>query len=252
MTPQRGIYERTTRGVRLFLSTPRLRGLLALNLAVAAASAMVIVNTVVLVQARFGMSQNATAWALAAFGTGSMIAALVLPKLLGNITDRSAMLGGAAILVAGLLAGALVESYTALLPLWFALGLGYSLSQTPSGCLLRRSAAAEDRPALFAAQFALSHVCWLITYPLAGWFGAKVGLPATFAMLSALAFVAVLAAAWIWPRHDPDVLEHGHADLPFDDPHLQQNSKDGVHEHFYRIDDQHLHWPELGGKREQK
>ena len=251
-TPQRGIYDRTTRGVRLFLSTPRLRGLLALNLAVAAASAMVIVNTVVLVQARFGMSQNATAWALAAFGTGSMIAALALPKLLGNVTDRSAMLGGAAILVAGLLAGALVESYTALLPLWFALGLGYSLSQTPSGRLLRRSAAAEDRPALFAAQFALSHVCWLITYPLAGWFGAKVGLPATFAMLAALAFVAVLAAAWIWPRHDPDVLEHDHADLPLDDPHLQQNGKDGVHEHFYRIDDQHLHWPELGGKREKQ
>lgn len=252
LTPQRGIYDRTTRGVRLFLSTPRLRGLLALNLAVAAASAMVIVNTVVLVQARFGMSQNATAWALAAFGTGSMIAALALPKLLGNVTDRSAMLGGAAILVAGLLAGALVESYTALLPLWFALGLGYSLSQTPSGRLLRRSAAAEDRPALFAAQFALSHVCWLITYPLAGWFGAKVGLPATFAMLAALAFVAVLAAAWIWPRHDPDVLEHDHADLPLDDPHLQQKSKDGVHEHLYRIDDQHSHWPELGGKREQQ
>jgi MFS family permease len=251
-TPQRGIYDRTTRGVRLFLSTPRLRGLLALNLAVAAASAMVIVNTVVLVQARFGMSQNATAWALAAFGTGSMIAALALPRLLGNVTDRSAMLSGAAILVAGLLAGALVESYTALLPLWFALGLGYSLSQTPSGRLLRRSASTEDRPALFAAQFALSHVCWLITYPLAGWAGAKVGLPATFAMLAALAFVAVLAAAWIWPRHDPDVLEHGHADLPLEDSHLQQNSKDGVHEHTYRIDDQHLHWPERGGKREQQ
>jgi MFS family permease len=251
-TPQRGIYDRTTRGVRLFLSTPRLRGLLALNLAVAAASAMVIVNTVVLVQARFGMSQNATAWALAAFGTGSMIAALALPRLLGNVTDRSAMLSGAAILVAGLLAGALVESYTSLLPLWFALGLGYSLSQTPSGRLLRRSASTEDRPALFAAQFALSHVCWLITYPLAGWAGAKVGLPATFAMLAALAFVAVLAAAWIWPRHDPDVLEHGHADLPLEDSHLQQNSKDGVHEHTYRIDDQHLHWPERGGKREQQ
>ncbi|TIM15779.1 MAG: MFS transporter, partial [Mesorhizobium sp.] len=71
----RGIYERTTRGIRIYLATPRLRGLLALNLAVAAASAMVIVNTVVLVQAKFGLSQSDTAFALAAFGGGSMIAA---------------------------------------------------------------------------------------------------------------------------------------------------------------------------------
>ncbi|MFT6775600.1 MAG: MFS family permease, partial [Paracoccaceae bacterium] len=37
----RGIWDRTTRGIRLYLATPRLRGLLALNLAVSAAGAMV-------------------------------------------------------------------------------------------------------------------------------------------------------------------------------------------------------------------
>ncbi|MGB2893910.1 MAG: MFS transporter, partial [Albidovulum sp.] len=46
--PRRGIWDRTTRGLRLYLATPRLRGLFAVNLAVAAAGAMVIVNTVVL------------------------------------------------------------------------------------------------------------------------------------------------------------------------------------------------------------
>lgn len=91
----RSIYERTTRGVRIFLATPRLRGLLALNLAVAAASSMVIVNTVVLVQSRFELPQRFTAMALAAFGAGSMIAALALPGLLKNISDRVAMLAGA-------------------------------------------------------------------------------------------------------------------------------------------------------------
>src|SRR3546814_8763069 len=62
----------------------------------------------------------------------------------------------------------------ALMALWVILGLGYSVVQTPSGRLLRRSALPEDRPAVFAAQFALSHGCWLITYPLAGWLGARV------------------------------------------------------------------------------
>lgn len=47
----RGIYDRTTRGIRIYLATPRLRGLLAINLAVASAGALVIVNTVVYVQA---------------------------------------------------------------------------------------------------------------------------------------------------------------------------------------------------------
>src|SRR5215203_3556039 len=32
-----GLYEKTTRGIRIYLATPRLRGLLALNLSVAAA-----------------------------------------------------------------------------------------------------------------------------------------------------------------------------------------------------------------------
>ena len=242
-TVRRGIYDRTTRGVRIYLATPRLRGLLALNLAVASASAMVIVNTVVLVQARFGLSQHATAWALAAFGGGSMLSALLLPKLLRNVPDRSAMLGGAAILVSGLLLGTLVNSYALLLPLWFALGLGYSLVQTPSGRLLRRSAHAEDRPALFAAQFALSHACWLITYPLAGWLGAKLGLPQTFGALGVLACVAVFVSARLWALHDLEHIAHRHDDLPEGHPHLAEHEEDGMHEHVFIIDDHHPRWP---------
>ena len=43
--PRSGIWDRTTRGMRIYLATPRLRGLLAINLAVAATGSMVIVNT---------------------------------------------------------------------------------------------------------------------------------------------------------------------------------------------------------------
>ena len=186
-TEQRGIYERTTRGVRIYLATPRLRGLLAVTFAAAAASAMVIVNTVVIVQAQFSLPQSAMATALAFFGAGSMTAALALPRMLDQISDRTGILSGAAILSGGLIAGAFVSDYSQLLALWLILGLGYSLTQTPSGRLLRRFAHAEDRPALFAAQFALSHVCWLVTYPLAGWAGKVIGLPLTFTFLGTLA-----------------------------------------------------------------
>ncbi|MBV4486968.1 MFS transporter [Pseudomonas sp. SWRI153] len=241
--PRRSIYERTTRGMRIFLATPRLRGLLALNLTVAAASAMVIVNTVVLVQSRFALPQSSTALALAAFGGGSMVAALVLPRLLKNIKDRTAMLFGGGILVAGLAVGINLTTYNFLLPLWMVLGVGYSLAQTPSGRLLRRSAHAEDRPALFAAQFALSHACWLITYPLAGWLGANISLTASFVGLAVVAGSALLVSIVIWrPVHDQESIKHTHENLPGDHAHI--DGQDGVdHEHPYVIDDQHRRWP---------
>ena len=241
--PRRSIYERTTRGMRIFLATPRLRGLLALNLTVAAVSAMVIVNTVVLVQSRFALPQSSTALALAAFGGGSMISALVLPRLLKNIKDRTAMLFGGGILVAGLAVGITLTTYNFLLPLWMVLGVGYSLAQTPSGRLLRRSAHAEDRPALFAAQFALSHACWLITYPLAGWLGANISLTASFVGLAVVAGSALLVSIVIWrPAHDQASIKHTHENLPGDHAHI--DGQDGVdHEHPYVIDDQHRRWP---------
>ena len=239
----RGIYDRTTRGIRIYLATPRLRGLLAINLAVASAGALVIVNTVVYVQAVFGLDNQATALALACFGGGSMVAALALPKLLESVPDRAAMLAGASLLATGTLAAAALPGYGWLLPLWFVLGLGYSTAQTPSGRLLRRSANPEDRPALFAAQFALSHACWLIAYPLAGWAGAALGLPLTATILAALAAVAIGIGFAVWPADDPEEVEHRHDELPADHPHLAEDGHGGRHTHAYVIDDMHLAWP---------
>ncbi|MQW72322.1 MFS transporter [Sinorhizobium medicae] len=243
---RRGVYDRTTRGLRIYLATPRLRGLLALNLAVSAAGSMVIVNTVVLVQAEFGLTQRDTAVALAAFGVGSMIAALLLPRLLDNMPDRTAMLAGAVVLVAGLFVGVFVPRFALLLPLWLAIGVGYSLTQTPSGRLLRRSSSPEDRPALFAAQFALSHACWLITYSLAGWLGATVGLPATFSALGVIAAAAIFIATRLWPADDPEEIEHVHDDLAADHPHLADAERVGDghrHSHVFVIDSHHPDWP---------
>ena len=239
----RGIYDRTTRGVRIYLATPRLRGLLAINLAVAAAGALVIVNTVVYVRSTFGLDNQAMAVALAAFGGGSMVAALALPKLLERVADRAVMLAGASLLVVGTLAAAALPGYGWLLPLWFVLGLGYSTAQTPSGRLLRRSANAEDRPAVFAAQFALSHACWLLAYPLAGWAGAALGLPVTAILLAALAAVAIGIGLAVWPAGDPESVEHEHDELPADHPHIAGDAGRHRHAHTFVIDDMHQAWP---------
>ena len=221
-----------------------MRGLLALNLAIAAGSAMVIVNTVVLVQAQLGLGQKFTAMALAAFGAGSMLVALVLPKILDKLPERRVMLGGAMVIaVALLIGGVLPSSFALLLALWFVIGMGYSLAQTPSGRLLRRSSGSQDRPALFAAQFALSHACWLLTYPLAGWLGAKAGLGISFLTLGVVAAVAIMLASRLWPHEDPAKLAHQHPELLAADPHLSANGDPGAHSHEFVIDDQHPRWP---------
>ncbi|WP_297973427.1 MFS transporter [uncultured Amaricoccus sp.] len=241
----RGIWDRTTRGIRLYLATPRLRGLLALNVAVATAGAMVIVNTVVLVKSAFGRGDADVALALAAFGAGSMVAALVLPRLLERVPDRGAMLAGAGILAGGMLVGPIASDLGSLAPLWFVVGLGYSLTQTPTGRLLRRSAHAEDRPALFAAQFALSHACWLAAYPLAGRLGAAAGFEVTFLVMAVLSALAVLVASRLWPAADPDIVPHAHTDLEAGDPHLSAAPLDeqGRHVHAFVIDELHTVWP---------
>lgn len=237
----RGIYDRTTRGLRIYLKTPRLRGLLALTSAVSAAGAMVIVNTVVLVQSSYGLDQQATAIALAAFGGGSMVAALALPRLLDRFADRPVMLGGAGLLVATMLAGSRAGGYGTLLALWFVIGIGYAATQTPTGRLIRRSSHPEDRPALFAAQFALSHATWLLTYPLAGWLGATAGMQVAFIAMAAIAAFGVFAATRLWPAGDPVEIEHSHDDLPAGHPHLAGYGH--RHIHAFVIDAEHTAWP---------
>ncbi|WP_321831185.1 MFS transporter [Thalassovita sp.] len=244
-TAPRGVYDRTTLGARIFFATPRLRGLMGLNLAVSAAGAMVLVNSVVLVRADLALSETALAWTMFAFGLGSMVAAFLLPRLLDRVADRPVMMTGAGAMVAALLLLSLTTalnglSWAMLLITWAIMGLGYSAVLTPSGRLLRRSAHAEDRPAVFAAQFALSHACWLITYPLAGWLMARFGLQPALLVLAALATLGMVMALRLWPVGDPVEVEHTHDNLPADHPHLQGGGH--RHSHALVIDGDHPRW----------
>jgi MFS family permease len=272
-----GIYHRITKGARIYLKTPRLQGLLALNGAVAAAGAMVIVNTVVIVRAVLGGTDSDVAIVLASYGAGSMAVAFLLPRLLERVSDRAVMLAGAWILAAGTLvmavilsSGVLPARVTAglplLLPVWAALGAANAAVLTPSGRLLRRSAHAEDRPALFAAQFALSHACWLAAYPLAGWIGALAGVGAAFTVMGVLAVAATSLAMRLWPAGDAEEVEHVHLAFGHEHPHIHDEHHQHAHEgwegpephvhphrhapvrhkHALVIDRHHVEWPRHG------
>ena len=239
----KGVYSRIKKGTQIYFSTPRLKALLALNMAIASASAVVIVNTVVLVQSTFRLDEKSTTWAFGLFGLGSMLAAFILPIVLNKFSDRTVMLSGTAILVIGLFTGYFIHSYTWLLALWFLLGVGYSVSQTPTGRLIRKSALSENRTALFAAQFAFSHACWLIAYPLVGWLSTNIGTLFTFIPMAIIATVSFFIALRLWSKEDEISFEHVHTDLPEDHKHILENQKNGVHIHEYMFDEYHQKWP---------
>jgi hypothetical protein len=115
-------------------------------------------NTVVIVRALLDRPENDVSVALGCFGGGSMLDALLLPRILDRLPDRAVMLPAAGLLgavlraFAGLLGGAawfsggtlttlaLDGTWLTLLASWVLLGIGYSAVQTPTGRLLRRSA----------------------------------------------------------------------------------------------------------------
>lgn len=241
--PFKGVLNRIKQGSRIYFHTPRLKALFALNLAIASASAMVIVNTVVIVQTVFQLSEHATTFAFGAFGLGSMLAALYLPRILEQRPDKTVMLSGATLLCTCLFLGTFINNYSLLLALWLIMGVGYSVAQTPTGRLIRKSARPEDRTALFAAQFTYSHACWLLTYPLVGWLSSNIGIMFVFIPMAVIAAIAIVIAYSIWPKNDAPQVSHHHDNLSPDHEHLLLKDEQGNHSHDYLIDEYHQKWP---------
>ncbi|GAA4687613.1 putative arabinose efflux permease, MFS family [Promicromonospora umidemergens] len=207
--PQLPFGNRARRGAELFVRTRALRPVLLLNLAVAAAGAFVLVQTVVIVRTTFGQGEDVVPLLLATSGLGSMVAAFALPLVLRRVPERRVMLTGAVALTAAvalvpfaLSIGRSVWGLVAVGVLWVLVGLGWSTVETPVGRIIRRNVPAADLSDVFAAQFSLSHACWLITYPLAGWLGAT-GLSSTALVLAGVAGAATLGAVRLWPAKEP-------------------------------------------------
>ena len=208
---------------------------------------MVLVNSVVISRAILRGSDQLLAVALAVYGAGSIIAALALPAIVERHGDRMPMIWGGAAMVVVMMASAwffLIETpLMVFFALWLAMGLAYSTILTPAGRLLKRSTHVESRAEIFTAQFVLSHACWLITYPLAGWLGAQISISAAFAILGGLGCVSIWVAMRVWPTQTNGVLEHDHPDLAADHPHLIGSSH-RHHRHAFIIDELHPHWPQ--------
>lgn len=203
--------SRILAGARILTTRPVLRGLLAMNMTMAAGTALVLVDTVVYVRDVLGGTDVGVALATGCFGAGSMTAALLVPRLLRTCADRTLMLTGAALVpialtvTAGWLAIGARPSlgWGVLGGCWFVLGAGTALVNTPAARLLRAEAGESELPAVFSAQFSLSHACFLLTYPIAGWLGVRAGHAVPAGLLAVLATLATSTAARLWPAGPP-------------------------------------------------
>ena len=102
-----------------------------------------------------------------------------------------------------------------------------------------------------AAAVALAAATLSMLEPVASlWLSATIGLGPTFLVLAVLAVAGLGAAAALWPRDDPEEIEHDHAGLPPEQPHRAAEHQplvtgpDGFrHRHAFVIDELHPEWP---------
>jgi len=76
-------------------------------------------------------------------------------------------------------------------------GAGQALIGISSSTLLAEHTDETERGRAYAAHFALTHACWLITYPAIGYAAAAFGTPTTFTVAGAVCLIIAIFALLI-------------------------------------------------------
>lgn len=210
-------------GTRILFRVPALRRALLLSFAEATAGAAAIVLTVVYVRNSLGGSEMMFAFTMAAVGVGSSLTAVLLNRwsrllemrarndaelhgVRHKWTGRALFVGGL-VLTAVLLPGALVPPLWLFILLWIGNGSGQALIAIPSSTLLAEHTSEAERGRAYAAHFALTHACWLITYPAAGWAGTLFGPAITFSVFGLVCALITIASLFL---SEPSSKPHTH------------------------------------------
>lgn len=198
-----------THGTRVLLREPSLRRALVLSGAEATAGAAAIVATVAYVRDTLHRGESAVAAMMAVLGLGSTVAAIALGRATGRYEGtvaspavlhgrrhgwaNAALLTGGALLALVLLPGMLAPPLWLFGLAWALNGAGQALIAIPSTALLAAHTLDAERGRVYAAHFALTHGCWLVTYPAVGHAAARWGAPTTFtaAGVACVLFTAV-------------------------------------------------------------
>lgn len=211
-------------GSRVLLREPALRQAIIVSFCEATAGAAAIVATVAYVRDVLKQGDFTVAAMMAAVGIGSSVAALFMGRLTTRLEQgasspaelhqyrhrwaASMLLGGAALLAFVLLAAGMRPSLGFFALLWMCSGIGQAIIALPSSMLLAEHTSDFERGRAYAAHFALTHACWLVTYPAIGYAAAAWGTPITFFLAGITCLFTTLAAALAGRGRD---LPHVHA-----------------------------------------
>ncbi|QLL29373.1 MFS transporter [Thermosynechococcus sichuanensis E542] len=236
--PRRGLLEELSVGSQCLWWDAAMRYGLLLQLVAAIAGAEILVNTVGYVQGTLQAGSQAYGSIMAALGVGATLAAVIWGSSCHRMSAVAVMGLGGILTVLPLLAayGANVPS---LALLWAIAGIGKTLVNVPMQTVVAERVAVDLQGRVYGAQFAWSHLWWVLAYPLAGWFGSQ--FPAQhffYAGLSSMVlFIAFVVLTQPWHlRHLPAGFWHSH-------PHDHSSE----HDHCHRLqglvgEHQHLHF----------
>jgi MFS transporter, NRE family, putaive nickel resistance protein len=92
--------------------------------------------------------------------------------------------------------------------LWILNGAGQALVAIPTSTLVASHPQPDERGRAFAAHFAITHACWLVSYPLTGRLAERIGPTETFlgCGLACLAITAIAFVAGLGPRNAHGIL----------------------------------------------
>ncbi len=183
-------------GLAAMFQRAPLRQTLFLALQVSVMGAFVLVATVDFVKGQLGLPDRAYAWAMAAYGIGSVCGAALYARVATRGRDFFVAACAPAMLLALALAGSL-QQYLPLLIGWVFAGAAQSILGIRGNELLATNSRGEERAHIYAAHFSLSHAGWGLTYPLAGFLTTEIGFGQTAWVFCAL--LAVVSAP-LWCR----------------------------------------------------
>jgi NRE family putative nickel resistance protein-like MFS transporter len=231
-----------THGVKAMFQRWQLRESLNLALQVSVAGGFILVATVDFIKTQLNLSDASYAWAMAAYGIGSVLGATLYAKL--PLGGRNLLANAAApAMLLALLGAGFWHRFEPLLVAWAFAGAGQSTLGIRGNELLAANSDLDERPHVYAAHFSLSHAGWGLTYPLAGFSVTALGFETSTYMFAGFLFLVSLPI-WIGKLRLtiahiglPD-RDHHHSHSAFDPPgiyHVHEHSHGSeVHSHPHR------------------
>ncbi len=209
----RSFLTELTTGTRILLREPSLRQALTLSIAEATAGAAAIVATISYVRDVLDKGETTFAFVMAGVGLGSSLTAILLGRVTGRyetgarepsiLHGRRHKWASRALLAGGFLLGLLLLPDILKPPLivfsllWMLNGAGQALIAIPSSTLLAEHTVADERGRAYAAHFALTHLCWLASYPAIGHAASKWGAPSTFTGAGVVCILVTVIAMFL-------------------------------------------------------